>query len=548
MPGVSIANRATCHQEMGADVPYRRLKHGGYVVFNLSVDIAGPFHNGWDYGTKTEARYALIATVPVPLSDLKPEASDDPLQPGPQVRSAEGQPSDDARIDQALESEDALRDFLCGDGPHALQDGSHAPQDQPLPEVPLLPEDPLQPVGELPEEAAPILETGEDEKQELSEGEKKVVGKMNEKWKREKEEKEEVEKSLKIQNVRRWWRLWPPGAWSTYFLLFKLFMLDFALWASQCWGCTLTVPRSSSLALFELGLLRWECAKRSPVVMIVRATDVAKLNLGSGNAACVCYWNLRERPSLNGQVWHDMPWRSAQELNSKILVWWCLRWFPTTPVLWWKPRCCPKGSLKECQVPSSLGCWEAQARWCHMVGWFNLWRTRRFNMPELFWWRIPLPTRRCRSSSWKLVLKFVIVSLANSRCFLVFLNHSWCLQDPMVMMKLHKKLLNLWHWWMALWCRLTTSRTTTLRAQWFLSQLMMVMMKMIVKMNRTMSLWMMHYTGRSPRPLSYSGGRSRAWLWGGGFFSFSTSTTSSWTRSMFWTSLTRSSTRKRTTS
>ena len=139
--------------------------------------------------------------MPVPLSDLKPEASDDPLQPGPQAGSAEGQPSDDARIDQALESKDALRDFLCGDGPHALQDGSHAPRDQPLPEVPLLPDDPLQPVGELPEEAAPVLETGEDEKQEWSEGEKKVVGKMNEKWKREKEEKEEAEKPLKIQNV-----------------------------------------------------------------------------------------------------------------------------------------------------------------------------------------------------------------------------------------------------------------------------------------------------------------------------------------------------------
>ena len=183
-----------CVQEMGADVPHRRLKHGGHAVYNLSVDIAGPFHNGWDYGTKTEARYALIATAPVPLSDLKPEASEDPLQPGPQAGSAEGQPLDDARIDQALESEDALRDLLCGDGPHA-------PQDQPLPEVPLLPEDPLQPVGELPEGAAPVLETGEDEKQELSEGEKKVVGKMNEKWKREKEEKEEAEKPLKIQNV-----------------------------------------------------------------------------------------------------------------------------------------------------------------------------------------------------------------------------------------------------------------------------------------------------------------------------------------------------------
>ena len=183
-----------CCQEMGADMPHRRLKHGGHAVFNLSVDIAGPFDNGWDYGTKTEARYALIATVPVPLSDLKPEASDDPLQPGPQAGAAEGQPLDDARIDQALESEDALRDLLCGDGPHA-------PHDQPLPEVPLFPEDPLQPVGELPEGSAPVLETGEDEKQELSEGEKKVVGKMNEKWKREKEEKEEAEKPLKIQNL-----------------------------------------------------------------------------------------------------------------------------------------------------------------------------------------------------------------------------------------------------------------------------------------------------------------------------------------------------------
>ena len=35
--------------------------------YNLSMDIAGPFRVGWDFGYGQEARYGLLATVPVPL-------------------------------------------------------------------------------------------------------------------------------------------------------------------------------------------------------------------------------------------------------------------------------------------------------------------------------------------------------------------------------------------------------------------------------------------------------------------------------------------------
>ena len=59
-----------CVQEMGQDVPHRRKKlaDAGNSVYVMSADIAGPFCKGWDPGLSMEGRYALIATVPVPVS------------------------------------------------------------------------------------------------------------------------------------------------------------------------------------------------------------------------------------------------------------------------------------------------------------------------------------------------------------------------------------------------------------------------------------------------------------------------------------------------
>ena len=80
-----------CVEEMGQDVPHRRRKHrgAGDAVYVLAVDVAGPFVKGWDYGMAKEAKYALVATIPVPvgsrLADPKTspcsetEAADDGL-------------------------------------------------------------------------------------------------------------------------------------------------------------------------------------------------------------------------------------------------------------------------------------------------------------------------------------------------------------------------------------------------------------------------------------------------------------------------------------
>ena len=59
-----------CVQEMGQDAPHRRKKlaDAGNSVYVMSADIAGPFCKGWDPGLSMEARYALIATVPIPVS------------------------------------------------------------------------------------------------------------------------------------------------------------------------------------------------------------------------------------------------------------------------------------------------------------------------------------------------------------------------------------------------------------------------------------------------------------------------------------------------
>ena len=72
-----------CVQEMGQDAPHRRRKNGGSgeAVYIMSADIAGPFVDGWDYGRGEAAKYALIATVPVPLGIDEEELPKEPLIP-----------------------------------------------------------------------------------------------------------------------------------------------------------------------------------------------------------------------------------------------------------------------------------------------------------------------------------------------------------------------------------------------------------------------------------------------------------------------------------
>ena len=48
------------------------------MVYNLSVDLIGPFCQGWDYGRKQEAKYGMVAMITVPRGDdVDPEKSKD---------------------------------------------------------------------------------------------------------------------------------------------------------------------------------------------------------------------------------------------------------------------------------------------------------------------------------------------------------------------------------------------------------------------------------------------------------------------------------------
>eukprot|EP00435_Cladocopium_sp_Y103_P050769 s58_g15.t1 len=61
-----------CIEEMGQDHPHRRQRgRGGESVYVLAVDVAGPFARGDDLGAGQKARYALVATVPIPLGIAK---------------------------------------------------------------------------------------------------------------------------------------------------------------------------------------------------------------------------------------------------------------------------------------------------------------------------------------------------------------------------------------------------------------------------------------------------------------------------------------------
>ena len=62
-----------CVEEMGQDRPHRRRKssEAGESAYALSMDVIGPFKEGWDYARSSTAKYALVATIPVPVSDVE---------------------------------------------------------------------------------------------------------------------------------------------------------------------------------------------------------------------------------------------------------------------------------------------------------------------------------------------------------------------------------------------------------------------------------------------------------------------------------------------
>ena len=67
-------NCRSCLLQMGVDAQHRRQKGAG-TAYTLSVDLTGPFVLGEDLGTGKKAKYAMVATVPVPVFK-QPPASD----------------------------------------------------------------------------------------------------------------------------------------------------------------------------------------------------------------------------------------------------------------------------------------------------------------------------------------------------------------------------------------------------------------------------------------------------------------------------------------
>ena len=188
-----------CVQEMGAGEPHRRRgpHHKGESAYCLSVDITGPFVTGWDYGTGCQARYGLLATVPIPVIHGGLQPKGDPLScgdlPGPEVQPSGEVPrsSGDGSSEECLAGSCALGE--------KVQEGPA----EPVPSIgdkvdgDALPADPLAPIPELGGDA-PNPELPDEEDGELGEDLKKLGEKLNTKWR---EHMEEATAPFKIQNI-----------------------------------------------------------------------------------------------------------------------------------------------------------------------------------------------------------------------------------------------------------------------------------------------------------------------------------------------------------
>ena len=180
-----------CIQEMGAGEPHRRRgpHHNGESAYVLSVDITGPLVKGWDYGTGRQAKYALLATVPIPVVDgqLHAEGDQSPCDvlPGPEVQRSE----EVQRAGQVPHcgGGDSPKECLPGSGAHgekvhegpvepvpSKNDGCDDEKDGRKPGD-ALPADPLAPLPELGGDV-PDPEEHEGEDGGFSEDQKKTGG------------------------------------------------------------------------------------------------------------------------------------------------------------------------------------------------------------------------------------------------------------------------------------------------------------------------------------------------------------------------------------
>ena len=122
-------------QEMGAGEPHRHRgpHHNGESAYVLSVDITGPLVKGWYYGTGRQAKYALLATVPIPVVDGQLHAEGD-QPPHDALPSPEVQRSEEVQhAGQVPRSggDDSPKECLPGSGAHGEK--VHAGNVEPVP-------------------------------------------------------------------------------------------------------------------------------------------------------------------------------------------------------------------------------------------------------------------------------------------------------------------------------------------------------------------------------------------------------------------------------
>ena len=197
-----------CIEEMGQDLPHRRRRGlGGESVYVMAVDVAGPFIKGSDLGGSQDMKYALIATVPIPLEVAKkggdPEGS---LQDG------ECQGPGSVPGSQALGGHQALGGSqVHGDSqdPRGDQECVQAAEDQGF-DGALQPgavrhggaqraqADPADLELEVGESDMVDIDDGDIEEGGLSEAEKKKVENMNARWK---EHRDAATEPIEVQNI-----------------------------------------------------------------------------------------------------------------------------------------------------------------------------------------------------------------------------------------------------------------------------------------------------------------------------------------------------------
>ena len=95
----------TCLEAMGTQNPHRRSRTAS-SAYTLAVDIIGPFPVGKDLATGRMAKYALLGTVPLPVPDHLPGATEE-----------EEDVTEEQMVDvPTLDQEDPEDEDLRGDG------------------------------------------------------------------------------------------------------------------------------------------------------------------------------------------------------------------------------------------------------------------------------------------------------------------------------------------------------------------------------------------------------------------------------------------------